>query len=132
MARESDLSRVKTTWIRAALIALICEKIIQHIVVTIAFYRNWADIQSTVVVSPDVLMVLGAAVAMAFALGLWGMLTGRNWATGLIIALAMFDIIGEFVAQGRISITITVSFIVAIILLVLAASYRGRQPKGGA
>ena len=115
---------VKTIWIRYLLIALIFEKSIQHIFVTIAFYFNWEDIGSTVVVSPKILMILGAIVAVLFILGLWGIITQQKWAINLIIALALFDIIGEFVAQGKIGIMITVSFIVAIILLILSLFYR--------
>jgi hypothetical protein len=46
-----------------------------------------------------------------------------------VIALALFDIIGEFVAQGKLDIMITVSFIVAIILLILASIYRQQRLK---
>jgi hypothetical protein len=52
------------------------------------------------------------------------MLTQQNWASNLVIALALFDMIGEFIAQGRIDIVITVSFLVATILLILALLYR--------
>ena len=114
----------KPTWLKYVLIALLIEKTIQHIVVTIAFYFNWGDIGSTVVVDPNILMVLGALVAVLFAFSLWGMITQQKWAINLVIALALFDIIGEFVAQGTIAITITVSFLVAVILLVLALIYR--------
>jgi membrane-bound ClpP family serine protease len=120
---------VKTTWARYLLIALVFEKSIQHIFVTIAFYFNWEDIGSTVVVSPKILMILGVIVAVLFILGLWGIITQKKWAINLIIALALFDIIGEFVAQGKIGIMINVSFIVATILLILSLFYR-RQEKG--
>jgi hypothetical protein len=111
------------------LIALILEKIVQHIVVTLAFYFNWADITSTVVVNPSLLMILGAVVAVLFILSLWGMITRQTWAINLVIALALFDIVGEFVAQGTIIIAITVSFVVATILLVLALLYRRQAEK---
>jgi hypothetical protein len=116
----------KSSWIYFALILLIVEKIIQHIVVTLAFYFNWGDIASTVVVSTTILMVLGALVAILFVLSLWGMIKKQMWAINLVIALALFDIIGEFVAQGRIDILITVSFIVATLLLIFALIYRRR------
>jgi hypothetical protein len=120
---------VKTAWVRYLLIALILEKIVQHIVVTLAFYFNWADITSTVVVNPSLLMILGAVVAVLFILSLWGMITRQTWAINLVIALALFDIVGEFVAQGTIIIAITVSFVVATILLVLALLYRRQAEK---
>jgi hypothetical protein len=117
-------SRRPSAWVRVAVIALVVEKIVQHIVVTAAFAFNWRDIAATVAVSPALLMVLGAGVAVAFAVSLWGLLTHRGWAVDLVIALALFDIVGEFVAQGRIAIQITVSFVVALALLGLGLLYR--------
>jgi hypothetical protein len=103
---------------------LIIEKIIQHVFVTLAFYFNWKDIGTTVVVSPVALMFLGAIVGVLFAVSLWGMTRKQTWAIKLVLGLASFDIIGEFVAQGRLDIVITVSFLVAVILLVLAVLYQ--------
>jgi deazaflavin-dependent oxidoreductase (nitroreductase family) len=115
-------------WLRYSLIAVLFEKIIQHCIVTLAFSFNWAGIRSTVAVPPSVLLVLGAIVAGLFGLSLWGIVTQRRWAINLVIALAIFDIIGEFVAQGTLSIVVTVSFLVAIVLLVLALLYRRHEP----
>jgi hypothetical protein len=133
MESEVDTHRAarnaKTGWVKYVLIALVFEKIIQHIVVTIAFYFNWGDIGSSVVVNPNVLMVLGAVVAVLFILSLWGMVTQQKWAINLVMALALFDIIGEFVAQGTLTIAITVSFLVATILLILTLLYRRQELK---
>jgi hypothetical protein len=74
-------------------------------------------------------MILGVVVTVLFALSLWGLITQQKWAVNLVIALALFDIIGEFVAQGTIIITITVSFLVATILLILALVYRRQEVK---
>ena len=120
--------KIKPVLIKYLLIVLIFEKSIQHIFVTIAFYFNWENIGSTVAISPRILMILGAVVAVFFILSLWGIITQQKWAINLIIALALFDIIGEFVAQGKIGIMINVSFIVATILLILSLFYR-RQEK---
>jgi hypothetical protein len=111
-------------WLTYVLVAVVFEKIIQHSVVTLAMFFNWGDIRSTVAVSPNVLLVLGAIVAVLFSLSLWGIVTHRRWALNLVIVLAIFDIIGEFVAQGTLSIVVTVSFLVAILLLVLALLHR--------
>lgn len=119
----------KTSWVKYLLIALIFEKIIQHIFVTSAFYFNWANIGSTVAVSPRILMILGVPLAFFFMLSLWGIITQKKWTTTLIIALALFDMIGEFVAQGKIGIMINVSFIVATILLILSLFYRQQEMK---
>lgn len=63
---------VRTPLLNYALIALIFEKIIQHIVVTIALYFKWMDIGSTIAVNPNILMILSAVVAVLFILSLWG------------------------------------------------------------
>jgi len=131
MTTKETLHTSKTmrpTWVYYLLILLVVEKIIQHIFVTLAFYFNWWDIASTVVVSPAMLMVLGAIIAVLFIVSLWGMIAKRAWTINLLIFLALFDIIGEFVAQGKIAITLNVSFIVATLLLILSLAYR-RQIK---
>ena len=65
-------------------------------------------------------MILGALAAVAFAVAFWALATRRSWAGSLLIGLALFDITGEFVAQGRVDIEITLSFIIAVALLALA------------
>jgi hypothetical protein len=116
--------KMKTAWVKYFLIALVCEKIVQHIFVTCALYFNWNNIQATVAINPAVLMILGAIAAVLFLISLWGLIKQRKWTTGLMISLAVFDILGEFVAQGRIGIMINVSFLVAITLPILALTYR--------
>lgn len=122
-----EIKKARTDWIRYLLIALAFEKFIQHVFVTLAFYFNWGNIDATVAVNPDVLMILGAAVAALFILSLWGLIARKKWAINLIIALALFDVFGEFIAQGKIGIEMNVSFLVATALLILAMIYR----KGG-
>ncbi len=121
---QPPLRSPKTAWLRLALIFLVSEKIIQHLFVTTAFYFNWGEIASTVVVNSDILMILGAVVAILFVISLWGLITQRKWTINLVLGLALFDVIGEFIAQGRIAIAITVSFVVATILLILTLLYR--------
>jgi hypothetical protein len=113
----------RTAWLKYALMILVAEKIIQHIFVTVAFYFNWGAISASVVVNPSVLMILGAIVAILFLLSLWGLITQQKWAANLVIGLALFDLLGEFVAQGTVIIAITVSFVVATILLILSLLY---------
>jgi hypothetical protein len=82
------------------LIALLTlEKIVQHVVVTLCFLFDFGGIRATVAV----------------------------WSISLVAGLAVFDIVGEFIAQGTIFITIMVSFVVAIVLLVLCYRTRSRQ-----
>lgn len=111
------------------MIVLIVEKIIQHIVVTLAFLFNWKEIASTVVIKPSVLMILGAIVAILFMLSLWGMIARKKWAVNLVIGLALFDFVGELVAQGTLFIVVTVSILVATILLILGLVYRRREAR---
>ncbi len=116
-------------WLVYIIMALLAEKIIQHVFVTAAFYFDWNNIGSTVAISPMLLMVLGGLVAILFAVALWAMIRGRGWAANLIIGLALFDVVGEFVAQGTLAIDINVSFIVAIALLVLVLLHRRQVPR---
>jgi hypothetical protein len=120
----SIIRKNKIDWIRYLIIALTIEKIIQHCFVTLAFYFDWGGIGATVAVSPKILMVLGAIVAMLYMLSLWGLITGKMWAFNLLIALALVDIIGEFIAQGKIAIQLNVSFLGATALLILALIHR--------
>lgn len=127
---NSETSKpLKSNWVYYLLLLLIAEKIVQHIFVTLAFYFNWVEIGSTVAVSPALLMILGAIVAALFVLSLYGILTRRNWAVTLVMGLALFDIVGEFVAQGTLGIVINVSFIVASVLLILGWIYRRQRHR---
>ncbi len=118
--------KMKKDWVRFVTLALIVEKILQHVTVTTAFYFQWDGIKSLVVVDANILLVLSGIAAILFCVGLWGMVSRQKWAAGLVIGLALFDLVGEFVAQGKITIVITVSFLVAAILLALALIYRSR------
>ncbi len=127
-ATSGRIARHRTSaWFRYILIAAVFEKVIQHSVVTLAFFFNWGDIGSTVAVSPSVLLPLGAVAAGLFMLSLWGIMKHQHWALNLLIALAVFDIVGEFVAQGTLSIVVTVSFLVAILLFMLALVNRRHE-----
>lgn len=106
-----------------ALIVLLLEKLVQHIVVTLAFYFNWGNIASTVVISPTILMILGLCISALLIVCLRGLGRKRPWAISLATALALFDILGEFAAQGKTGIELTISFIVAALLLFLSLIY---------
>ena len=107
-------------WLRAILMLLIVEKVIQHVAVTTAFVFDIGRIRASVALDYRLFMVVGAASAVLFALSGWALVRRKAWASGLIVALAVVDILGEFVAQGTLMITINVSFLVALTLLVLA------------
>ena len=124
---DTVFRQAPATWVKYLLLVLLAEKTIQHLTVTAAFAFNWADIRSTVVVNPALLMISGAMVALLFAVSLWGMMRQVKGVIDLVIALSLFDIVGEFVAQGTMSITMTVSFLAAILLLVLALFERRQE-----
>ena len=113
-------------WQKWTLVALLLEKTIQHIVVTLAFYTDWQGIRATVVADPDFLMVAGGFLALLFGLNLWAVVTKQRWALDLAIGLALCDIVGEFFAQGTFAIVVTFSFLVAIALLLLVLAMRRR------
>ncbi len=114
----------KKSWIAWLLTVLAFEKFIQHIVVTVSFLTDWHDIRSTVVVDYRWLVVTGTIIAMLFIVATFGVWHGRHWSLSLLMALALADILGEFIAQGKIDITITVSFIVAWAILALVLILR--------
>jgi hypothetical protein len=116
-------------WIWYVLVILNIEKIIQHIFVTYAFWQDIGEIRSQIAIPPDALMIAGAGIAILFMISLWGMFTNKWWAINLLIGLALFDIIGEFIAQGKIDIAIPISFFVALAILTLALVFR-RKNKG--
>src|SRR6185369_18093667 len=101
---------MRSNWVYYGLVLLTIEKIVQHIIVTLAFYYNWRDITSVVVVSPTFLMISVAMIAILFIISLCGLLNKQVWAINLLTVLAVFDLVGEFVAQGRVAITMTISF----------------------
>lgn len=116
-------------WVWYIMLVLLAEKVIQHVFVTTAFFFNWGNIGSTVAVSPTALMIAGAGLAVLFALALWAVARGGAWATKLVVALALCDMVGEFIAPGTLAIDMNVSFIVATALLVLALLGRGRLAR---
>lgn len=108
------------------LLAIAIEKTVQHTFVTWAFAANRFDLRTQVVPPWEVLMVSGGVVAVLFAVAAFGVWRWRSWAPTLLVALALFDIGGEFVGQGTVVIDLVVSFIVAVVLLPLAWRARPR------
>ncbi len=111
-------------WLRAALLLLVAEKIVQHVVVTVALLFDLAQIRARVALPYQGFVAAGSALAALYALAGWWLLRGNPWARRLIIALALADILGEFIAQGSVMIQLNVSALVATALLILALLYR--------
>lgn len=110
----------------ALLIFLSLEKFIQHMFVTYAFAVDMQGIRSTVVVDHRILMVTGFLVGLLFLANVPGLYHHTPRSRIVLGGLALFDFVGEFVAQGTLAIQITVSFLVATMILILLGVY-GRQ-----
>lgn len=117
--------------LRTVMLVLLVEKVIQHIAVTVAFGTNFDAIRDSVAVPWATLAVVGAALAALYAVAFRRYRRGRPRALVLIAALALADIVGEFVAQGTPAIAMNVSFIVALALLTLVVIERRRATRAG-
>jgi hypothetical protein len=103
------------------------EKVIQHTFVTWAFVADRFEIRESVELDYRVLAAAGLGVGALFGVALYALIGALAWRYRLLIALALVDIVGEFLAQGTLAITLMVSFIVALVILVVSAvAERGR------
>jgi hypothetical protein len=100
-------------------IALTLEKIVQHVFVSLAFLYDIGGVRSTVAVDYRALMISGAVIAILFVVALPALIQKKRWSLYLVALLAVSDVIGEFIAQGTVFVTINISLIVATILLCL-------------
>lgn len=99
------------------LLVLSVEKVVQHLFVTYAFAVDLGDIRASVVIHHVPLMVVGFAVGLLFAVS--ARLQFKNQRSGyvLLLYLALFDFVSEFVAQGTLAIEIVLSIVVATTIL---------------
>jgi len=108
------------------LIVLSVEKFIQHMFVSYAFAVDLAGIRATVAVDYRLLLVSGFIVGWLFLINipfLWWQVRGAFY---LLFGLAMFDIVGEFIAQGTLFIDMMLSFMVALAIVLILIFYRKR------
>jgi len=108
------------------LIVLSVEKFIQHMFVTYALVVDLAGIRATVVLDHRLLVVSGFIVGWLFLINIPFLWQRRRGSFYLLFGLAMFDIIGEFIAQGTLFIDIVLSFVVALVILLILLAYRKR------
>ena len=101
------------------LLILSGEKVVQHVFVTMALLFDFGGIRSTLAVDYRALAISGVILAILFAFSFWAVLLKKGWALYLLAAIAAFDVVGEFIAQGTFTIAINVSILVAFILLIL-------------
>jgi hypothetical protein len=121
---ESSKAHTAPSWPRVVLLLLLCEKVIQHAAVTIAFAFDLLYLRTSVAADYRWFLFAGAALTILFALCVWGLWRRTPWVGVAIAILAVVDIVGEFLAQGTLLITVNVSFLAAIALLLLVALYR--------
>jgi hypothetical protein len=111
------------------------EKVVQHLLSALFFIVDISgigrpDIGPNFQLSDGTMVVLNVIVGILFALGLWGRLRDKGWHRTLLIGMAIFDILAEFVFHGLFFITWSV--IVAVLLLVLLYLDRDKSRKNSA
>lgn len=104
------------------ILLLTVEKMLQHLLTAIFFAVNILGIGRPEIgprfhLSDTTMVVLNLIVFILFGLSFWGRLQGKRWHRSLLVGLAVFDILAEFIFHGFFYITISV--IVAIVLLIL-------------
>ena len=113
---------------RVLLFVLALEKTVQHAVVSWAFAADAFELRTDVAVDYRWLLALGALAGALYALALLGLRRRRRWSLWLLAGLALFDLVGELVAQGTLAIAITLSWVVALVVLLLSVrALRGPQ-----
>ncbi|MES0359758.1 MAG: hypothetical protein ABUK20_02495 [Anaerolineales bacterium] len=118
--------KIKENFLLYILVFLSLEKFIQHVVVTYAFYVDLGEIRSTVMVDHRFLMISGFIVGILFLINIPFLLQRKRSSFSILFFLALFDFIGEFIAQGTLTINITLSFLVASIILFVLIIERKR------
>ncbi|MEJ2757195.1 MAG: hypothetical protein P8046_01825 [Anaerolineales bacterium] len=109
----------KFSFLLVLLIILSLEKFIQHMIVTNAFMTDLDGIRQLVYLDYRIFMVLGFVVGILFFVSFILLMRRNRLGLNLLLGLALFDFIGEFVAQGTLFITITVSFVVASLIIIV-------------
>ncbi len=113
------MSSGKRSFASYLLIILSAEKLVQHTVVSLSLFYDLGGVRSTLAIDYRVLLVSGIVVAVLFAVASFLLAWRNRWGPRLTAVLAVFDIVGEFVAQGTVLVLVNVSMVVAVALLVL-------------
>lgn len=116
--------------VRAVLVILLVEKIIQHLFTAIAFIYDipgigTPDIGTRFEISNPVMATNNVFLVLLFGAAIWGITRDRRWAIILVFLLATFDIVAEFVFHGF--FFITVSVIVSLVLIIVLMRYRSEK-----
>lgn len=114
------------------LMILAFEKFIQHMFVTYALIVNLGGIRQSLSLDYRVFMISGFLVGILFLAAFIFMIRRKKFSLNLLLYLALFDFFGEFIAQGTLFITITISFLVAsLIIIVLLATRKDLISNNG-
>jgi hypothetical protein len=77
------------------------------------------NIRSTVAVDYQLLMVSGFIVGILYLANIPLLFHRKPTSFTILFFLALFDFVGEFVAQGTLILDMTVSFLIASIILLI-------------
>ncbi len=107
--------------IHFGILVLTAEKIFQHLLTAVFFAVNIPgisrpDIGPNFQFSDATMAVLNIIVFILFGASFWSRLRSKGWHQTLLVGLAVFDILAEFIFHGFFYITISV--IVSGVLLV--------------
>ncbi len=110
--------------IRIILLILLSEKIIQHALTALAFINaipgvGSPSIGSRLEISDQVMAISNSILVVLFGLSILGIVKDKSWSKTLVIILAGFDIVAEFIFHGLFYITISVIVSAILILLML-------------
>jgi len=100
------------------------EKFVQHMFITYGFIENLGGIRQAVSLDYRIFLISGFLVGLLFLLSFVLLIRLNRLSLTLLFFLALFDFLGEFVAQGTVFITITVSFLIATLLLLIIGTRR--------
>ena len=119
--------------IHISILVLTFEKMLQHLLTAVFFVVDIPgigrpDIGPTFQFSDATMAILNVIVFILFVLGFWGRLQNREWHRSLLIGLAVFDILAEFIFHGF--FFITVSVIVSAVLLIFIKLDADKSKQG--
>lgn len=111
---------------------LTIEKALQHLITALFFIMNIPgigipNIGSNFQINNNIMALLNFVYFAFFVFGIVGLIKKKKWAIKLIIALALLDIILEFVFHHFFFITISV--IVSTILVIITGLYLKTEKK---
>jgi len=119
--------------ILVGILVLTVEKMLQHLLTAVFFIVDISsigrpDIGTTFQFNDATMVVFNLIVFILFGLSLWGRVQGKHCYRSLLIGLAVFDILAEFIFHGIFFITISVivsTFLLVLIKLDVDKSKRG-------